>query len=136
MGGWNNRSFCFESNSVKSSLKCLLKFQVRNPLGLLFCTLISENEGLAKLRSVSNLRKISGPAHLSFFSVDFSFFSVCHLSFFQIYTINMKKIQVTNWKKIQVYWKKIQVCRTWNFSKVWSRPQFLKTLIFRNQGAE
>ena len=33
-------------------------------------------------------------------------------------------------------WKKIQVCRTWNFSKVWSRPWFLKTLIFRNQGAD
>ena len=40
--------------------------------GLLICTLISENQGLEKLRSVSNLRKISGPAHLDFFSV-------CHL---------------------------------------------------------
>ena len=30
---------------------------------LLFCTLISENQGLEKLRSVSNLRKISGPVH-------------------------------------------------------------------------
>ena len=43
----------------------------------LICTLISENEGLEKLRSASNLRKISVPAHLNFFSV-------CHLSFFQI----------------------------------------------------
>ena len=40
----------------------------------LICTLISENEGLEKLRSASNLRKISVPADLNFFSV---------LSFFQ-----------------------------------------------------
>ena len=33
----------------------------------LFCTLISENQGLEKLGSVSNLRKISGPAKLNFF---------------------------------------------------------------------
>ena len=44
--------------------------------GHLICTLISENEGLEKLRSASNLRKISVPA-------DLNFFSVCHLSFFQ-----------------------------------------------------
>ena len=50
--------------------------------GLLICTLISENHGLEKLRSVSNLRKISGPAHLDFFSV-------CHLDFFQVYGINL-----------------------------------------------
>ena len=41
----------------------------------LICTLISENEDFEKLRSASNLRKISVPAHLIFFSV-------CHLSFF------------------------------------------------------
>ena len=29
--------------------------------------MISENQGLEKLRSVSNLRKISGPANLDFF---------------------------------------------------------------------
>ena len=34
---------------------------------LLICTLISENLGLEKSRSVSNLRKISGPANLDFF---------------------------------------------------------------------
>ena len=45
------------------------------PVSHLICTLISENEGLKKLRSASNLRKISVPAHLNFFSV-------CHLSFF------------------------------------------------------
>ena len=57
--------------------------------GHLICTLISENQGLEKLWSVSNLRKISGPAHLIFFSVRLSFFfSVCHLSFFQVYGTN------------------------------------------------
>ena len=43
--------------------------------GLLIFTLISENQGLEKLRSVSNLRKISSPAYLDFFSV-------CDLDFF------------------------------------------------------
>ena len=59
--------------------------------GHLFCTFISENQGLEKLRSTSNLRKISGPAHLKFFSVDLRFFSVCHLNFFHVYGINLKK---------------------------------------------
>ena len=36
-------------------------------VGLLICTLISENQGLEKSRYVSNLRKISGPANLNFF---------------------------------------------------------------------
>ena len=36
-------------------------------VGLLICTLISENQGLGKSRSVSNLRKFSGPANLDFF---------------------------------------------------------------------
>ena len=36
-------------------------------LGLLICTLISENVGLEKSRSVSNLRKMSGPGNLDFF---------------------------------------------------------------------
>ena len=44
-------------------------------VGLLIYTLISENQGLEKLRSVSNLRKISGHANLDFFSV-------FHLDFF------------------------------------------------------
>ena len=35
--------------------------------GLLMCTLISENQGLEKSRSVSNLRKISSPGNLDFF---------------------------------------------------------------------
>jgi hypothetical protein len=60
-------------------------------LGHLICTLISKNQGLEKLRSLSNLRKISVPADLNFFSVHLRFFSVCHLSFFQVYGINLKK---------------------------------------------
>jgi hypothetical protein len=44
--------------------------------------LISENQGFEKSRSVSNLRKISGPANLDFFSV-------CHLDFSQVYGINL-----------------------------------------------
>ena len=36
-------------------------------VGLLICTLISENPGLQKSRSVSNRIKISGPANLDFF---------------------------------------------------------------------
>ena len=43
-------------------------------LGLLICTLISENQG--------HLRKISGSANLDFFSV-------CRLDFFQVYSINL-----------------------------------------------
>ena len=35
--------------------------------GLLICTLISENPGLEKLRSILNLRKFLGPAQLNFF---------------------------------------------------------------------
>jgi hypothetical protein len=34
-------------------------------MGNLICTFISENQGLEKLGSVSNFRKISGPAHLT-----------------------------------------------------------------------
>ena len=73
----------------------------------LFCTLISENQGLDKSRSVSNLIKISVPVHLIFFS------GLWYKS---------EKKSVDKLKKIQVYRKKIQVCRTWNFSKVSNRP--------------
>ena len=76
--------------------------------GHLICTLISENQGLEKLRSDSNLRKTSGPAHLNLFSVHLVFFSVCHLNFFLVYGMNLKKIQVTNWKKIRWTEKKFR----------------------------
>ena len=47
----------------------LINFLSIKKLGLLICTLIFENQGLENLRSVSNLRKISGPVHLDFFQV-------------------------------------------------------------------
>ena len=65
-------------------------------VGHLFCTLISENQGLDKLRSVSNLRKISGPAHLNFFSVHLSFFFSLSPEFFSNLYHKPEKIQVTN----------------------------------------
>ena len=65
----------------------------------LICTLISENQGIEKLRSVSNLKKIQ-VLHTWIF-----FFSLSP-GFFQVYGINLKKIQVTNWKKPQMYLKK------------------------------
>ena len=72
-------------------------------LGHLICTLISENEGLEKLRSVSNLRKISGPAELNFFSVHLNFFfQFVTWVFFRFMLLIWKKTQVTNWKKTQV----------------------------------
>ena len=100
--------------------KCMLHIGWRNLLmsvGLLICTLISENQGLEKLRSDSNLRKISGPAHRIFFSLSPGFFSGV-------------------WYKSSFFFlggglKKIQVCRTWTFSKVWSRPWSFKVQIKR-----
>ena len=74
----------------------------------LFCTLISENQGLDKSRSVSNHRKISVPVHLNFFSVHLNFFSVCHLNFFQIYTINLKKSRWQTEKKLRCTEKKFR----------------------------
>ena len=80
---------------------------------LLICTLISENQVLEKSRSDSNLRK--------FQVLQTGFFSVCQLIFFS---------------DLYHKHKKNQVYRNWNFYKVWNRPWFIKTLIFRNQGAE
>ena len=53
-------------------------------LSLLICTLISENQGLEKLRSVLNLKKfqVLQSTHLDFFSV-------CQLDFFQVYGTNL-----------------------------------------------
>ena len=55
-------------------------------VGLLICTLISENQGLEKSRSASNLRKISGPANMDFFRKKARL----------ILYVNLKNIQVTN----------------------------------------
>ena len=60
----------FGYQGAKCVLMCGVQCMGRTvPVGLLICTLISENQGLENLRSVSNLRKISGPAHLDFFKV-------------------------------------------------------------------
>ena len=84
----------YDGDTIYYKLPFTNQIHISNHLfGHLICTLISENQGLEKSRSVSNLRKISGPAHLIFFSVHLSFFSVCHLSFFQVYGINLKKTQ-------------------------------------------
>ena len=106
---WNCR------NRWRCEINCTVRPHCTLSFSHLFCTVISENQGLDK----SNLIKISVPVHLIFFSVHLNFFSVCHLNFFQVYGINLKKNPDDKLKKIQVYWKKIQVCRTWNFSKVW-----------------
>ena len=47
------------------------------------CTLISENQGLEKSRSISNPRKVSGFANLIFFQVR-------HLDFFQCRDLEKK----------------------------------------------
>ena len=85
-----------------------INLRTRLLISHLFCTLISENKGLDKSRSVSNLIKISVPVHLNFFSVHLNFFSVCHLNFFQVYGTNLKKIQLTNWKKFRFTEKKFR----------------------------
>ena len=106
--------------------KCvILLYLGYSTCSLLICTLNSEIQGLEKSRSISNLGKISGPAQLEFFSV-------CHLDFFQIY-VWYKSSFFSTWR---LDWKKIQFCRTWNPFKVYSRPWFFKSLIFKNQGAD
>ena len=47
------------------------------------CTLISENQGLEKLRSVSNLKKKIRSCTPEFFFSTPDFFSVCHVDFFR-----------------------------------------------------
>ena len=62
-------------------------------VGLLICTLMSENLGLEKSRFVSNLIKISGPGNLDYF------FLGLPLEKSQFCFINLKKIHLRNWKK-------------------------------------
>jgi hypothetical protein len=56
--------FVLDTVSVLSSK---FRFWALKIDGLLICTLISENLGLEKSRSDSNLRNISGPGNLDFF---------------------------------------------------------------------
>ena len=69
--------YCLQS--LVCTLQCIMSENLNLPgsekkrrrfgprFGLLICILISENQGLEKLRFVSNLRKISGPTNLNFF---------------------------------------------------------------------
>ena len=84
----------------------------------LFCALISENQGLEKLRSVSNLRKSSGPAQMNFFSVHLIFFFSVSPEFFSGLWYKSEKNPGDKLKKNSGELRKIQVCRNWNFSKV------------------
>ena len=58
-----------------------------------------------------------------FFSTSEFFFSVSP-GFFLSLLYKSEKNPDDKLKKIQVYWKKIQVCRTWKFSKVWNNLTF------------
>ena len=62
-------------------------------VGNLICTLISENQGIEKFSSASDLRKNSVPADQNFFSVHLNFFSVCLLDFFRFIVINSSFFQ-------------------------------------------
>ena len=68
-------------------------------LSHLFCTLISENQGLDKSRSVSNLIKISVPVHLNFFSVHLNFFFSLSPEFFSGLWYKSEKNPVDKLKK-------------------------------------
>ena len=62
---------CWINQPTSLQLQNLITLQpAACSIGLLICTLISENQGLEKSRSLSNLRKISDQI------------SVCHLDFF------------------------------------------------------
>ena len=84
----------------------------------LICTLISENQVLQKLSSVSNLRKIWVPAHLSFFPVP-------HLNFFQVYDMNLPFFQGGHLEKksglqdLNFFWgvKETSIFQDLNFQK-------------------
>ena len=108
-------------------------------IGHLICTLISENKGLWKLRSVSNLRKILGPAHLNFFFSTPEVFVSLSPGFFQVYSINLKKkrnylclilLQVPKcFMPVQIFWaspkiwlhlvhlQKLLCCQKTNFTE-------------------
>jgi hypothetical protein len=66
--------------------------------------LISENQGLDKLRSVSNFSSCTPEF---FFSTPDFFFSLSP-GFFQVYGTNLKKIQLTNRKKFRSTEKKFR----------------------------
>ena len=75
----------------------------QDSIGHLICTFISENQGLEKLRSVSNLIKISVPVHLNFFFSAPEFFFSLSPEFFSGLWYKSEKNPVDKLKKIQVY---------------------------------
>ena len=90
--------------AVKHSSYNIAKiFRKSTSNGLLICTLISENQGLEKSRSASNLRKFSGPANLDFFLG-------LHLEKSQVhFQVLFYKPEKNSGDETE---KKIQVCRT------------------------
>ena len=119
------RGFPLSKNSGWPAIKLSLVNRWRSQSEMLVThwALISENQGLEKLRSVSNLSiKFRSCTPDFFFSLSTEFFS----------GLWYKSSFFFRWQTE----KKIQVCRIWNFSMVWSRPWFFKTSIFRYQGAE
>ena len=104
--------------------------------------IIRQHKSLAAIYSAPWFLKIKVLINQVLFQTleKFQFLYTCFFfsapEFFSGLWYKSEKNPVDKLKKIQVYWKKIQVCRTWNFSKVWNRPYFFKTLIFRNEGAD
>ena len=98
----------FRSKQTEKKI-CLSGFDSLHTYCHLICTLISENQGREKLRSVSNLRKISGPAHLNFFfsSPEF-FFSLSPEFFSDLYHKHEKNSGDTLKKKIRSTEKKFR----------------------------
>ena len=96
------------------------------PFGLLICTLISENQGLEKLRSDSNFRKISGPCNPGFLLV-------CHLDFFHFYGMNLFFLGGDRKKNPDL--KDLKSFTGLKQTLILQDLDF-KTLIFRNQGAD
>ena len=65
-GAWTFNLACCGVADI-SLILLVIALETSSSLGLLICTLISENPGLQKSRYVSNRRKLSGPANLDFF---------------------------------------------------------------------
>ena len=106
---------------LQSILKMILKASYSSHSNShLFCTLISWKSRSWEIKVYFKPLKNFRSCRTEFFFSTPDFFSVCHLNFFQIYTINLKKSRWQTEKNSGVL-KKNQVCRTWNFSKVW-RP--------------
>ena len=83
--------------------------------GLLICTLISENQGLEKSRSIPNRRKILGSANLDFFSG-------LAPGFFQVYRINPAFFQGRDLKKKKSRFAEPEIFQGFEIDLDFSRP--------------